>query len=432
VGCIPTKALVGSAKAIYTARRGAEFGFRASGVEADWPRIRARKDAVVGGIVANLTERLERNPRITLIRGWARFLDPHQLAVAGRVIAADQTILASGVVPRVPDIPGLLDVNYLTNESILDMDALPDSLLIIGGGPESMEFGQIFRRFGAQVTVLQRRDRVLPREDPEISGEVARLLRDEGVEISTNTVPTRVARTSSGIAVLAAVDGHERSFEARRLLVAAGRAPHGVAQMALDAAAIEGDAERGVRVDDTLRTTASNVWAIGDVMGRMQHQHFSVYTGRLAARNAVSGAGLKYDTARIPGAVFTDPEVASVGLTGEEAMLRGHRVKVGRQPVAAISRALAMGEIRGFIKLVVDADTHRLLGMHVLAPMGADLVPQGVLMMGMGAVTALQNIVYIHPTLSEGLKAAVAKAEAAAPSAVRDAAAAAVSRELRP
>ncbi len=173
----------------------------------------------------------------------------------------------------------------------------------------------------------------------------------------------------------------------------------------------------GVRVDETLRTTALNVWAIGDVMGRMQHQHFSVYTGRLAARNAVSGAALKYDTVHIPVAVFTDPEVASVGFTAEEAMRRGHRVKVGQQSVAAISRAQAMGETHGFIKLVVDADTDRLLGMHVLAPMGADLLPQGVLMMRAGTVASLQNIVYIHPTLSEGLKAAIAKAEAAAPSA---------------
>lgn len=415
MGCIPTKTLVGSAKAMHMAARGAEFGFRAPTVEADWPRIRARKDEVVGGIVAGLTERLEQNPRITLIHGWAQFRDAHRLAIGDRVIEANRVILASGVVPRVPEIPGLGDIEYLTNETILEMDTLPDSLLIIGGGPEGMEFGQIFRRFGVRVTVLQRRDRVLPREDPDISHEVAHLLRDEGVEIYTNAVPTQVRRTPSGVAVQASVHGHEQMFEARRLLLAAGRAPHSVTQMTLAAAGIEGDSEHGVRVDATLRTTAPNVWAIGDVMGRMQHQHFSVYTGRLAARNAVSGTGVKYDTAHIPGAVFTDPEVASVGLTAEEAMRRGHRVKVGQQPVAAISRAQAMGETRGFIKLVVDADTDRLLGMHVLAPMGADLLPQGVLMMRAGTVASLENIVYIHPTLSEGLKAAIAKAEAAAP-----------------
>ncbi|HET7199315.1 MAG TPA: FAD-dependent oxidoreductase [Burkholderiales bacterium] len=417
MGCIPTKTLAGSAKAMHTAARGAEFGFRASKVEADWSRIRARKDQVVGGIVADLAERLERNPRITLIHGWAQFLDAHRLAVGDRVVAADRIILASGVVPRVPDIPGLRDVDYLTNETILEMDTLPDSLLIVGGGPEGMEFGQIFRRFGVRVAVLQRRDRVLPREDPDISHEVAHLLRDEGVEIYTNTVPTLVTRTPSGVAVQASVDGHAQVFEARRILLAAGRAPHGVAQMKLATAGIEGDSERGVRVDEGLRTTAPHVWAIGDVMGRMQHQHFSVYTGRLAARNAVSGAGLKYDTAHIPGAVFTDPEVARVGLTVEEALKRGHRVKVGQQPVAAISRAQAIGETRGFIKLVVDADTDRLLGMHVLAPMGADLLPQGVLMMRADTVASLQNIVYIHPTLSEGLKAAIAKVESAAPAA---------------
>jgi pyruvate/2-oxoglutarate dehydrogenase complex dihydrolipoamide dehydrogenase (E3) component len=415
VGCIPTKTLAGSAKAIYMATRGAEFGFRTGPVEADWARIRARKDEVVAGIVAGLTERLQRNPRITLVRGWARFLDAHRLAVADRIVEADRIILASGAVPRVPAIPGLRDVDYLTNETILEMDTLPESLLIIGGGPEGMEFGQIFRRFGVRVTVLQRRDRVLPREDPDISREVARLLRDEGVNVHTNAVPVRVTRTPSGVAVTAALGGHERTFEARRLLLAAGRAPHGVSEMELGAAGIEGDPERGVRVDQTLRTSAPNVWAIGDVMGRLQHQHFSVHTGRLAARNAVRSTAFTYDTAQIPGAVFTDPEVARIGLTEEEAMRRGHHVKVGHHPVAAISRAHAMGEIRGFIKLVVDADTDRLLGMHVLAPMGADLLPQGALMMRMGPVAGFQEMVYIHPTLSEGLKAALAKAEAAAP-----------------
>lgn len=415
MGCIPTKTLAGSAKAMRTAMRGAEFGFRAGPVEADWDRIRARKDEVVAGIVAGLTERLTRNPRITLVHGWARFLDARRLAVADRIIEADRIILASGVVPRVPEIPGLRTVDYLTNETILEMDTLPESLLIIGGGPEGMEFGQIFRRFGVRVTVLQRRDRVLPREDPDISSEVARLLQEEGVDIHTNAVPTRVTRTPSGVSVTAVVGGRERAFEARRVLLAAGRTPHGLSEMQLATAGIEGDPERGVQVDRTLRTTAPNVWAIGDVMGRLQHQHFSVYTGRLAAQNAVRGTTLTYDTAQIPGAVFTDPEVARVGLTAEEAMRRGRRVKVGHHPVAAISRAHAMGETCGFIKLVVDADTDRLLGMHVLAPMGADLLPQGALMMRMGVVAGLQEMVYIHPTLSEGLKAALAKAEAAAP-----------------
>ncbi len=414
MGCIPTKTLAGSARAIYIATRGGEFGFRASQVEADWARVRARKDQVVRGIVAGLTERLERNPRITLIRGWAQFLDARRLAVGDRVIRTDKVILASGVVPRVPDVPGLREVGYLTNETILELEALPQSLVVIGGGPEGMEFGQIFRRFGVRVTVLQRRDRILPREDPDISREVARLLEEEGVEIHTNAVPTRVRRTPSGVSVAARVEGREQVFEASRILVAAGRAPHDLAGVRLDAAGVEGDPEHGVRVDATLRTSAPTVWAIGDVLGRLQHQHFSVYTGRLAARNAVSGAGLTYDTAGIPGAVFTDPECARIGLAVEEAMRRGRRVKVGQQPVAAISRAQAMGETRGFIKVVLDADTDRLLGMHILAPMGADLLPQGMLMMRMGAVATLQDVVYIHPTLSEGLKAALARAEAAA------------------
>jgi pyruvate/2-oxoglutarate dehydrogenase complex dihydrolipoamide dehydrogenase (E3) component len=395
-----------------TARRGAEYGFRASEVEADWPRIRARKDEVVGAIVDGLMRGLQRHPRLALVRGWAQFLDPHRLSVGDQVLEVDRVILASGVRPRIPEIAGLEGVDYLTNETIMDMEMLPASLVIVGGGPEAMEFGQIFRRFGVSVTILQRRDHLLPREDPEISDAVATLLRDEGVAIYTNAVPTRVEHRSAGVTVVATVSGQERRFNAERLLMATGRRPHGLAEMQLNAAGIEGDPEQGVRVDQTLRTTAPNVWAIGDVLGQLQHQHFSVYTGRLAARNALTDAQLEYDTFRIPGAVFTDPEVASIGLTAAEAEAEGHRVKVGYHPVAAISRARAMGERRGFIKIVADAGTDRLLGMHVLAPMGADLLPQGVLMMQTGSIAPLRDVVYIHPTLSEGLRAAAMKAHA--------------------
>jgi len=410
VGCIPTKTLVRSAKAIHTARRGAEFGFRTSKIEADWPRIRARKNEVVGAIVGGLMRGIEQHPGLTLVHGWAEFLDVHRLAVNGGVVESERIILASGVRPRVPKLDGLDAVDCLTNETVMDMDTLPASLVIIGGGPEGVEFGQIFRRFGVAVVILQRRDRLLPREDPEISTEVAELLQEEGVTIHTNAVPTRVERTASGLTVVATVDGQARRFDTERILVAAGRRPHELGRLRLDAAGIEGDVEHGVSVDETLRTTAPNVWAIGDVIGRMQHQHFSVYTGRLAARNALTNAHLTYDTFRIPRAVFTDPEVASIGWTAEEAEARGHRVKVGKHPVRAISRARAMGEGRGFVKVVTDAATDRLLGMHLLAPMGADLLPQAVLMMQTGSAAPLRDVVYIHPTLSEGVKAAASKA----------------------
>lgn len=409
MGCIPTKTLVGSAKAIHTARRGAEFGFRASGVEVDWTRVRARKDQVVASIVSGIERGLTRNPQVELIRGLARFVGPGRLEIDNRTVEAERVIVASGVVPQVPQVPGLQEAGFLTNENVMDLDALPRSMVIIGGGPEGMEFGQIFHRLGVKVAILQRRDRVLPREDEEISRELEAILREEGLDIRTGATPVRVEPRRDGVAtVIASITGREERFDAERILVAAGRRPHELAQMGLEAAGIEGDPEQGIRVDDTLRTSAPNVWAIGDVMGRLQYTHFAVYTSGIAVRNALKGEGLRYDTSRIPGAVFTDPEVASVGLTPQEAQAAGRRVKVGKQPMRAVGRARAMGETPGFVKFVVDAQTNELLGMHALAHMGADLLPQGILMMHTGSVNPLQECICVHPTLSEGVKAAVA------------------------
>lgn len=407
MGCIPTKTLVGSAKAIHTSRRGAEFGFRASGIEVDWPRVRARKDRIVAGTVSGIVHGLQQNPGIDLVKGWARFLGRNRLEVADRVIEAEKVIVASGVAPNIPDIPGLKDAGFLTNETVMDLDKLPKSLLIIGGGPEGMEFGQIFHRLGVKVAILQRRDRVLPREDEEISRELEAILREEGIDIRTRAAPTRVEVLQGGrAAVMAEVAGREERFEVDRILVAAGRRPHKMSEMGLDTAGIEGDPLRGIHVDDTLRTTAPNIWAIGDVVGRMQYTHFAVYTSGLAVRNALKGVGIRYETGRIPGAVFTDPEVASVGLTPQDAQAMGRRIKVGKQPMRAVGRARAISETAGFVKFVVDADTDELLGMHVLAHMGADLLPQGIVMMHTGSIAPLQACICVHPTLSEGVKAA--------------------------
>ncbi len=407
MGCIPTKTLVGSAKAIHTARRGKEFGFRTSGIEIDWPRIRARKNAVVSSIVSGIEKGLQRNPRIDLMRGWARFAGPNRLEVGDRTIEADRVIVASGVVPVIPDVPGLKEAGFLTNETVMDVDELPGSLLIIGGGPEGLEFGQTFHRLGVGVTILQRRDRLLPREDAEVSRELEAILREEGLEIRTRAVPTQITPRVGGRAtVIATVAGGEEQFDADRILVATGRRPHALADLGLAAAGIDGDPERGIQVDETLKTTAPNVWAIGDVLGRLQYTHFAVYTSGIAVRNALKGEGVRYGTGRIPGAVFTDPEVASIGLTAEEAQARGRRIKVGKQPMRAVGRARAMGETGGFVKFVVDAETNELLGMHVLAHMGADLLPQGILMMHGGAIDPLQACICVHPTLSEGVKAA--------------------------
>jgi pyruvate/2-oxoglutarate dehydrogenase complex dihydrolipoamide dehydrogenase (E3) component len=410
VGCIPTKTQVGSAKAIHTARRGEEFGFSASGIEVDWPRIRARKDALVSSIVANLERSLRQNPRIELLRGSARFVGAGRLSVDGRDIDAERIIVASGVAPAIPDLPGLAEAGFETNETVMDMERLPRSMVVIGGGPEGMEFSQMFHRFGVHVTILQRRDRVLPREDEEISRELEAILREEGIDIHTGASPQRVERRQDGrLAVLAQVKGRAERFECDKILVTAGRRPHELREMELARAGIEGDPVRGITTDEALRTTASTVWAIGDVIGRVQYTHFATYTAGIAVANALKSEGRRYDLGRVPGAVFTDPEVASVGLTEQEAIRRGRKVKVGKQAFKGVARARAMSETAGFVKFVVDVQTDELLGMHVLSHMGADLLPQGILMLHAAdrTILPLTNCICVHPTLSEGVKSAV-------------------------
>ena len=396
------------------AQRGEEFGFRIRDLEVDWDRIRARKDQIVSLIRGRLERRIDQHPRIDLIRGSARFAGVGRLSVEGREIEAAKAIIASGVVPVVPEVPCLREAGFETNETVMDMENLPSSMVVIGGGPEGMEFSQMFHRFGVKVTVLQRRDRVLPREDPEISAELEGILREEGIDIRTEALPTSVERLDGRrLAVVADVSGRTERFECDRILVTAGRRPHHLPDLDLEAAGIDGDPETGIVIDETLRTTAPTVWAMGDVIGRMQYTHFAVYTAGVAVDNALRAAGKTFETGRVPGAVFTDPEVASVGLTEQDAMATGRRIKVGKQLLRRVGRAIAMGETKGFVKFIVDADTDELLGMHVLSHIGADLLPQGIVMLHTSerTIAPLTNCICVHPTLSEGVKTAVTSLE---------------------
>lgn len=403
MGCIPTKALVRSAEAIHTARRGAEFGFRAE-VEVDFSRVVARKNELVSAVRGGLERSLEANPQIELIRGWARFERPGRIAVDNRELASERVIVASGVQPHIPAIPGLDEVPYLTNETVMDLEELPGRLIVLGGGAEGLEFGQAFHRFGSRVTIVQRNARLAPKEDPEISQAIEQALREEGLEILTGTAPQRVERRDGGVVI--ELDGG-RTIEGDALLLSTGRKPHDLGELGIVEAGIEGDAERGISIDEELRTSAPGVFAIGDVLGRVQHTHFATYTAGIAVANALTGEQRRYSLTRVPGAIFTDPEIASVGLTAEEAQAQGRKVKVGKQEMTKVGRARAMGETKGFVKFVVDADSDELLGMHVLAYHGADLLAQGVIAMnGTGTLAPLLDCICIHPTLSEGVKAA--------------------------
>ncbi len=286
----------------------------------------------------------------------------------------------------------------------MDLDELPPRLIVLGGGPEGLEFGQAFHRFGSRVTIVQRNRRLAPKEDPETSAAIEEILREEGLEILAGTAPTRVERRGAPIVV---ETDSGKTLEGDALLVSTGRKPHQLADLGIAEAGIEGDPERGIAIDEELRTTAPGVFAIGDVLGRVQHTHFATYTAGIAVANALAGEHRRYSSARVPGAIFTDPEIASVGLTAEEAQAQGRKVKVGKQEMTKVGRARAMGETNGFVKFVIDGETDELLGMHVLAYHGADLLAQGVIAMaGTGTLAPLTDCICIHPTFSEGVKAA--------------------------
>ncbi|MBI3970552.1 MAG: FAD-dependent oxidoreductase [Chloroflexi bacterium] len=409
MGCIPTKALVASAEAIHTARRGDEYGFRITGLEPDWPRAVARKNTIVGQIRGRLEQEYESGQGPRLIRGWAQFESSTCLRVNGRLLETEKIIVATGVAPVIPDLPGLREAGYLTNETVMDLSQLPESMIVIGGGPEGMEFGQMFQRFGTRVTVLQRRDRVLPREDLDVSRELETILREEGLNIRTGATPRRAeGKNGDRVVVHADIAGREERFAATHLLLAAGRRPRHPAELGLDAAGVSADERGGIKVNRALRTAAPNIWAIGDVLGRAQYTHFAVYTADLAVASALDGRDVAVDETRVPGAVFTDPEVASVGLTEQRAQELGRRIKVGTQPFQKVGRARAAGHTKGFVKWIVDADTDEVLGFHVLGHGGADLLPQALIAMHAPGrkIDPVLKCICIHPTFSEGVKAA--------------------------
>lgn len=254
------------------------------------------------------------------------------------------------------------------------------------------------------MTIVQRNRRLAPKEDPEISEAIEEILREEGLGILTGTTPTRVERRDRLI-VLETDSG--KTIEGDALLVSTGCKPHDLEELGIAEVGVEGDPDRGIAIDEELRTSAPGVWAIGDVMGRVQHTHFATYMASIAVANALAGEHRRFGLGRVPGAILTDPEIASVGLTAEEARVQGRRVKVGKQEMAKVGRARAMGETKGFVKFVVDAETDELLGMHVLAYHGADLLHEGVVAMsGTGTLAPLLDCICIHPTFSEGVKAA--------------------------
>jgi pyruvate/2-oxoglutarate dehydrogenase complex dihydrolipoamide dehydrogenase (E3) component len=401
VGCIPTKTLVASARAVHTARRGAEYGFSAGEVRVDMARVKERKDGIVRQSSEGVRNWLGRMKHVSVIEGHARFTGPRRVAVAERVLEAARVFINVGGRAFVPDLPGLQDVPYLTNSTIMDLDAVPEHLVIVGGSYIGLEFAQAYRRFGSQVTVVERSPKLLAREDDDVSAEILAILGREGVEIRSNAECMRVQKKGERIVIgLECQDGAPIA-EGTHLLMAVGRSPN-THDLGLAEAGIEIDPRGFIRVDDELKTSAEGVWALGDANGKGAFTHTSYNDYEIVAANLFDSDRRRVSDRIACYALFIDPPLGRVGMTEKEARASGRRVLAAKMPMSRVGRAKEAGETQGFMKALVDADTRELLGAAILGLNGDEIVHSMLdVMYAKKPYTTISRAVHIHPTVTE-------------------------------
>ncbi len=400
-GCTPTKTLVATAYAAHLARRAADFGVSAGLVSVNFAAAMARKDEVVAASRSGLEAWLRGMANCTLFEGHARFLTPTTLSVGDDVLEAGRFFINVGCRAVAPDFPGRDQVRTLTNTTLLQLDALPPRLVIVGGSYIGLEFAQIFRRFGSEVTVVEKMPRLIAREDEGVSDAIREALEAEGIKVRLAAECIRFATRGADIAVGVNCAAGEPEELGSHVLLAVGRRPN-TDDLGLEAAGVKVDACGYIAVDDGLRTSVPHIWALGDCNGRGAFTHTSYNDFEIVAANLLDGAQRKVSD-RIPVyALYVDPPLGRVGLTEAEARAKGHAVRIGVRPMTRVGRAVEKGETRGFIKVVVDRDTDAILGAAILG-VGGDEAIHGVIEAMAAGVTAsaYTRVMAIHPTVSE-------------------------------
>ena len=401
VGCIPTKTLVASARAVHTARRGAEYGFTAGEVRIDMKAVKARKDGVVRRSVESLTHWVGNMKNVTLIRGHARFTAPHTLDVAGRLLQAEKIFINVGARALVPNMPSVKDVPFFTNSTMLQAEMVPEHLVIIGGSYIGLEFAQMYRRFGAQVTVIEKSDRLLPREDDDVASEIRAILEREGIVIRTGAECMALSKRAGQVVVSLECRDGEPIAEGSHLLLAVGRAPN-THDLGLAQAGILSDAHGYITVDEQCRTNVPGLWCLGDANGRGAFTHTSWNDYEIVAANLFDDDPRKISDRIACYALFIDPPLGRVGMNMALAKQSGRKLLVGKMHMARVGRAVEAGETQGFMKVLVDADSKELLGAAVLGLNGDEVVHSILDVMYAGVpFTTLQRAVHIHPTVTE-------------------------------
>jgi pyruvate/2-oxoglutarate dehydrogenase complex dihydrolipoamide dehydrogenase (E3) component len=399
-GCTPTKTMIASARVAYLARRGGDYGVNTSGLSVDMGRVRERKRAIVESFRSRNEKRLESDPNIELIHGEGRFVGPKSISVNGRTLEGEWIFIDTGLRNAVPAIEGIADVPVLDNASIMELGELPEHLLVLGGGYIGLEFSQMFRRFGSRVTLIHRGRQLLDGEDADIAEEIRKILTEDGIEVLLNATTTRA---SGNVELRVKMPDETRDVKGSHLLVATGRVPNTEA-LKLDAAGIKVDKRGYVKVNELLQTNVEGVYALGDVKGGPAFTHISYDDYRVVKSNLLEGKRRTTRGRFVPYTLFLDPQLGRVGMTEAEARRRKKNIRVAKMPMTSVARALEMDETRGFIKIVVDAKTERILGAAVLGIEGGETMSAIELaMMGGLKYTALQDATLAHPTLAEAL-----------------------------
>jgi pyruvate/2-oxoglutarate dehydrogenase complex dihydrolipoamide dehydrogenase (E3) component len=407
-GCTPTKTMVASARVAYLARRGADYGVHTGDIRIDMERVRQRKRDIVNSFRNGSQGRMEKTANLELIFGEASFSGDRSLLVrqkdgGQRVLTAEKIFINAGARPAVPALDGLKAVPYLDSTSIMELDAVPEHLLVLGGGYVGLEFGQMFRRFGSRVTIIQSGGQLLNREDPDIAEEVARILQQDGVEVWLNANANRVSQSGGGIRLEVQQQGKPTALGGSHLLVATGRVPNSD-RLNLAAAGVRMDDHGFIKVNGRLETTSQGVYALGDIKGGPAFTHISYDDFRIIRTNLIEKGSASTDGRLVPYTVFIDPQLGRIGMTETEARAQKRNIRVAKLPMTSVARALEVDETRGFMKAIVDGDNNQILGAAVLGIEGGEIMSAfEIAMMGKLPYTALRDGVFAHPTLAESL-----------------------------
>ena len=411
-GCTPTKTMVGSARVAYMSGRGEEFGIHSHVTGVNMERIRERKDEIVLQARNGNEKSLRNTKNLDLIYGAARFTGPKSIFVKKNdgeelSLTADKIIIDTGMRPTLPSISGFDQVqslpNVLDNASIMELDQLPEHLLVLGGGYVGLEFGQMFRRFGSRVTIVQANAQLLTHEDSDIVDEITKILREDGIDVLLNAKAQGVSGDENKITLEIQVGRERRAVEGSHLLVAVGRTPN-TDELNLPAAGIETDDKGFLRVNSRLEANVPGVYGIGDVKGGPAFTHISYDDFRILRANLLEGKDVTIDGRILPYTVFIDPQLGRVGITEKEAKEQGKNIRVAKMPMSYVARAREFGETRGLMKVIVDAESDQILGAAILGMEGGEIAAMVQLaMMGKLPYPVLKEGIFAHPTLSESL-----------------------------